>query len=69
MIYTPFRTFKNPFEAPILQVRDEHESKHFTDAKDIFHQVKIRLDHLSLKDASKLFNDLAFVIIPFDKTQ
>ena len=40
----------------------------FTDSRAIFDKIKVNLNHMSFEEASKLMNDLAFVIVPFDRT-
>ena len=67
MIKTQYRQIRNPFEQPILQERQD-KSVGMTDAQEIFRNVSQNKNTLNFKDASKLLNDLSYVIIPFDKT-
>jgi hypothetical protein len=66
--------FRNPFhENPGLRVRAEKKiivPEGLTSTKDIFSQIESMLEsgHLSYEKTAKLMNDLAFVLIPFDKS-
>ena len=39
-----------------------------TDSQEIFKLIKQKQNTMTFKEASSMFNDLAYVIIPFDKT-
>ena len=58
---------RNPFVAPTLREREDKVVA-MTDSKEIFKMIKEQKDHLSYQQASQMLNDLAHVIVPFDKT-
>ena len=41
----------------------------FTDSREIFSLIKSTSNSMNFEEASKLLNDLSYVIIPFDKTK
>jgi NTP pyrophosphatase (non-canonical NTP hydrolase) len=40
-----------------------------TSTKEIFEHIRENRKNMTYKDACKILNDLAFVLIPFDKTK
>jgi hypothetical protein len=60
---------RNPFVAPMLNERKDNAAVEMTDSREIFKHVKHNKDHMRYEQACRLFNDLSYVIIPFDKTQ
>ena len=59
---------RNPFVAPVISERQDKQVS-YTDSRSIFEHIKTNKDHMSFEDATRLLNDLAFVLIPFDRTQ
>lgn len=55
------------FVAPVIQERKQKRVP-MTDAKQIFLMIDKEHQFLSYEQSVELLNDLAYIIIPFDKT-
>lgn len=58
---------KNPFDAKILNEREERKSN-YVDSKEIFLKVDKEHREMNYNQAVEYFTELANVVIPFDKT-
>jgi hypothetical protein len=61
-------SLRNPFEMKPLLEREE-KSIGMTSTQDIFKNFESEKNTMSFQDTCKILNDLAFVLIPFDKTE
>lgn len=52
----------------MLQERQEKRITNI-DTKDVFRQIAAEVDTMSYSDAVAYLSDLAFLVVPFDKTQ
>lgn len=58
---------KNPFEASLLNERQE-KSSNYIDSKEIFQKIDKEHKEMSYTQAVEYYTELANVVIPFDKT-
>lgn len=63
------RNILKNISTPMLNERKDDAAVQMTDAREIFKHVALHKDHMRFEQACRLFNDLSFVIVPFDKTR
>lgn len=56
------------FVSPMLQEREEKRITNI-DTKEVFKRIGGEVETMSYRDAVAYLSDLAYVVIPFDKTQ